>query len=234
MSRSSNLHAVVFDLDGLLFNTEDLYQDVGGEILRRRGKRFDAELLDAMMGRPSQVALQLMVNYHQLTATTDELALETEEIFATILDERLALMPGAAALLAALEEANVPKAIATSSGVRFVRNVLGRFDLLPRFQFILTAEDVREGKPHPEIYLRAAERFGQPPERIMVLEDSQNGCRAAVAAGAFAVAVPGGHSRRHDFAGAKITAVSLGDPRIYAALGLAPAAPTIDAPVNES
>jgi HAD superfamily hydrolase (TIGR01509 family) len=220
MRGPSSLQAVVFDLDGLLFNTEELYQDVGSEILRRRGKRFDAELLNAMMGRPSRVALQLMIDYHQLAATTDELAAETEEIFGTILDERLALMPGAAALLTALEAASIPKAIATSSGVRFVRNVLGRFSLAPRFEFILTAEDVRDGKPHPEIYLTAAQRFGQAPERMMVLEDSQNGCRAAVAAGAFAVAVPGGHSHQHDFAGAALIAKTLQDPQIYAALGL--------------
>ncbi len=221
-SESASPRAVVFDLDGLLFNTEELYQDVGGELLGRRGKVFDAELLNAMMGRPPRVALQLMIDHHRLDATFEQLSLETEEIFATILEHRLALMPGAARLLGALEAAGVPKAIGTSSGIRFVRNVLGRFDLEPRFQFILTAEDVRDGKPHPEIYLTAAERFGVSPAAMMVLEDSQNGCRAAVAAGAFAVAVPGGHSRTHDFTGAKLVADSLADARIYHALGLAP------------
>ena len=98
--------------------------------------------------------------------------------------------------------------------------MLGKFQLQPRFQFVLTCDDVRHGKPDPEIYRLAAERLGIRPERMLVLEDSQNGCRAAVAAGAVAVAVPGGHSRRHDFTGARLIAESLADPRLYELLQL--------------
>ena len=228
MPRSSSLQAVVFDLDGLMFNTEELYQWVGGELLRRRGRVFDGPLLDAMMGRQQRVALQIMIDWHQLTDTIETLSSETEEIFELILGERLALMPGLEQLLSALEEADIPKAVGTSSGLRFVRDVLSRFDLERRFKFLLTAEDVTEGKPAPEIYSTAAERFGVQPAEMMVLEDSQNGCRAAVAAGAFAVAVPGGHSHSHDFTGAAFVANTLADPRIYEALGLP--IPTQNAP----
>ncbi|HWB08755.1 MAG TPA: HAD family phosphatase [Pirellulales bacterium] len=213
--------AAVFDLDGLLFNTEELYQQVGSELLRRRGHEFGAELLHAMMGRPARVSLQMMIDYHALEDTVETLAEETAEIFPAILDERLAFMAGAPELLAALEEAGVPKAVATSSGRRFTRDVLGRFELEPRFEFLLTAEDVVEGKPHPEIYLKAAARFGVQPAKIVVFEDSQNGCRAAVAAGARAIAVPGGHSRSHDFTGAALVAETLADRRIYELLRLA-------------
>jgi beta-phosphoglucomutase-like phosphatase (HAD superfamily) len=123
-----------------------------------------------------------------------------------------------------LEANAIPKAIATSSGRRFVENVLGRFELAPRFEFILTSEDIVEGKPHPEIYLLAAQRFALGTHQLMVLEDSENGCKSAVAAGAFVVAVPGGHSRSHCFDRAALVADSLRDPRIYAALGISPPA----------
>lgn len=216
----SHLRAVVFDLDGLLFNTEELYQFVGGELLSRRGKAWNAELLNQIMGTPQRVALQRMIDYHALDATVEILAQETAEVFASILDERLEFMPGAPELLAALEAAQIPKAIATSSGRKFTENVLGKFQLEPRFQFILTGEDVIHGKPDPEIYLQAVAIFGVLPAEMMVLEDSENGCRAAVASGAFAVAVPGGHSRTHEFPGAAFEADTLSDPRIYAALGL--------------
>ncbi len=212
--------AVVFDLDGLLFNTEELYQEVGSELLRRRGCEFGPELLHAIMGRPGRIALQMMIDYHELADTVETLTAETEQIFPAILDARLALMPGAAALLAALEQAQIPKAIGTSSGRRFVDRVLSRFGLAPRFQFILTSEDVTDGKPHPEIYRKAAARFGLPTGEVCVLEDSQNGCRAAVAAGAIAVAVPGEHSQNHHFDGAALIADTLADPRIYKLLGL--------------
>src|SRR5688572_21701377 len=112
---NSLFRAVVFDLDGLLFNTEELYQYVGAEILRRRGKLFETDLLNSMMGRPPRVSLQLMIDYHQLDATVEQLARETEDVFAGVLDGRLALMPGARDLLDWLEKASVPKAIATSS-----------------------------------------------------------------------------------------------------------------------
>ena len=210
--------AVVFDLDGLMFNTEELYQDVGGELLRRRGKRFEPELLDAMMGRPARVSLQIMIDWHTLSDTPEGLAQETEQIFAGILAERLECMPGLVDLLASLEQANIPKAIATSSGPRFAADVLAKFDFAPRFQFVLTSADIIEGKPHPEIYLTAARRLGLPPHDLLVLEDSFNGCQAAIRAGTFAVAVPAGHSRRHDFSGAAREIDTLADERLYQVL----------------
>ena len=76
----TTLQAVVFDLDGLMFNTEGLYQQVGTEILRRRGKEFTAELIDQMMGRQAPKALQLMIDWHKLDDTVDEIAAESMEI----------------------------------------------------------------------------------------------------------------------------------------------------------
>ena len=96
MSSASTPRAVVFDLDGLMFNTEELYQDVGAELLRRRGCEFGADLLDAMMGRPNHVALQIMIDWHDLSATVDELSRETDEIFPAILDARLRAHAGLA------------------------------------------------------------------------------------------------------------------------------------------
>ncbi len=222
MHSCSRVRAVVFDLDGLMFNTEELYQHVGGEILRRRGHEWTQELLDAMMGRPGRVALQIMIERHALDATVEELAAESEVIFESILDTQLEPMPGLLGLLDALEATGIPKAIATSSGRRFTLGVLARYALERRFRFVLTAEDVVEGKPHPEIYLHAASLFGIRSAELVVLEDSANGCRAGVAAGALVVAVPTAQSRAHDFAGARLIAEGLADRRLYQVLGLLP------------
>jgi HAD superfamily hydrolase (TIGR01509 family) len=220
MSDNHRLRAAVFDLDGLMFNTEDLYDLVGEELLRRRGHRFSDVLKRETMGRTNPVALQLMIDRHHLDTTVSELEAESDAIFAEILATRLAPMAGLERLMDRLEAASIPKAIATSSGRSFAQTVLGRFGFEPRFRFLLTAEDVTHGKPHPEIYLTAAQRLGVPPARMLVLEDSENGCRAATAAGAFTVAVPGLQSRHHDFYGVAFIADSLTDDRIYAALGL--------------
>lgn len=219
------LQAVVFDMDGLMFNTEALYELATRTILQRRGKTCTGNLLDAMMGRQPPIAIQIMIDWHALDDTVDGIASETEEIFAEILDDRLVTMPGLTELLDATESAGIPKAIATSSGRKFVRGVLTRFQLEPRFAFVLTAEDVAQGKPHPEIYLTAAAKLGLAPQQILVLEDSAAGCLAAAAAGAFAVAVPDGQSQTHRFDGAQFIADSLADPRIYQVLGLAAPSP---------
>ncbi|HTN76832.1 MAG TPA: HAD-IA family hydrolase [Pirellulaceae bacterium] len=214
------LRAVCFDLDGTMFNTEEIYWDVGHTLLTRRGKQVTRALLDQMMGRPSRVALQIMIDFHGLNATVPELQAETTTIFTSLLDTRLALMPGLSALLDAIEAAGLPKAIATSSHRAYLDDVLARFQLTDRFAFALTGDDVQDGKPHPEIYLAAAQRLNVSPAEMLVLEDSENGCKAAIAAGAFTVAVPGDHSRQHNFSGVAFEADSLRDARIYAALQL--------------
>jgi HAD superfamily hydrolase (TIGR01509 family) len=215
------LRAVAFDLDGLMFNTEQLYTHVLKELLRRREKEFTQDLVDQMMGRPARSAFGVLSSYHNLDESLEALMEESDAIFLGILEGQLAPMPGLVELLAALERGNIPKAIATSSRRSFTQRILGKFQFEPRFEFLLTGDDVTEGKPHPEIYLKAAERLAVPPADMLVLEDSQNGCRAAVAAGAFTVAVPGEHSRKHDFTGVAFIAEGLGDRRIYESLGLA-------------
>lgn len=216
---SPTIAAVAFDLDGLLVNTEELYQEVGTELLRRRGRAFDADLLDAMMGRPQPVALSIMIDWHSLDDTVETLAAETKDVFQGLLASRLELMPGAADLIDHLETHGLAKGVATSSGPDFAHDVLARVGMLDRLDYVLTAADVTDGKPHPEIYQAAAARHGVPAEQLLVFEDSANGCRAAVTAGAVVVAVPGGHSRRHDFSGAQLIAESLADPKIYRLLG---------------
>jgi HAD superfamily hydrolase (TIGR01509 family) len=212
--------AVIFDMDGLMFDTENIYTMVGTELMRRRGLEYSNELKDAIMGMRPQATFETMIRWHDLRDRWEDLEDESNAIYVSLLDEHLAPMPGLFELLDALETAGVPKAIATSSNKAMTEEVLSRVELACRFAFILTAEDVRQGKPHPEIYQTAARRFGLRPEQTLVLEDSQNGCRAAAAAGAFTVAVPSAHSRTHDFSAASLVVRDLTDRRLYDAIGL--------------
>jgi pseudouridine-5'-monophosphatase len=214
------LQAVTFDLDGLMFNTEMLYERVMRQLLAKRQKPFEQQLLDQMMGRPGLIALTILRDWHDLDETVEDIYADSDSIFLDLLDRELAPMPGLEELLAALEEHHVPKGIATSSRAPVVQRMLDHFGWRERFQFILTSGDVLHGKPNPEIYLKAAEKHATSPAAMLVLEDSHNGCRAAVDAGAYAVAVPGDHSRAHDFAGAQFVADTLADRRIYEVLGL--------------
>ncbi|MEQ8210513.1 MAG: HAD family phosphatase [Lacipirellulaceae bacterium] len=221
MQSTQNIKAVTFDLDGLMFNTEDIYQQVGTTICERRGKAFPEDLRNQMMGRKSTDALQLMIDYHSFEDSTDELAVESAEVFGSLLPGRLQPMTGLLDLLEALEQANVPKGIATSSGKAFVDHIMSLMNIRERFTFILTAENIEHGKPAPDVYLLAAEKHDVLPEEMLVLEDSEIGCRAGVAARAFTVAVPSEHSNTHSFEGVNFEATSLRDARIYQALQLA-------------
>ena len=187
---TSPIQAVVFDLDGLLFNTEELHRFVGRTLLARRGREFSDELRQCVMGRPARVALQLIIDRCGLRESADALAAEAERLVPDWLEHHLAPMPGVVELLDALERVGRPKAVATSASRRFAQHVLGRFGWEPRFAFLLTAEDVVHGKPDPEIYLKAAQKLGVPAPAMAVLEDSAHGCRAAAAAGAVVIAVP--------------------------------------------
>ena len=214
------LRAVAFDLDGLMLNTEKIYQEVDRTLLTRRGKEHSTELLDQMMGRKSEVALQLMIDWYQLPETVDELFVEARDIFDELLDDLLGPMPGLMELLSSLEQAGIPKGIATSSRREIASKTLTKLQLLERFSFLFTSEDVEHGKPEPDVYLKAAAEFDVAPSEMLVLEDSQIGSQAGVASGAYTVAVPGGRSYSHDFQGVQFIAESLSDRRIYQALGL--------------
>jgi HAD superfamily hydrolase (TIGR01509 family) len=213
------IKAVVFDLDGLMFNTEVIFNAVGHEVLRRRGKQMTSELIGRMMGRRAHEALQVMVDAHSLPDSIQELADESRVLFFELAVNRLEAMPGLFELLAHIEAHNLPKGVATSSSRPYLERILGQFDLLSRFPMTLTAEDVTHGKPHPEIYLTAAARLGVDPREMLVLEDSEAGTNAAAAANAVIVSVPHEHSCQHDFSRATFIAQSLHDPRVLALIG---------------
>ena len=133
MATVTPLQAAVFDLDGLMFNTEELYHHVGGKMLERRGKELTDDLLSQMMGRQSHEALQIMIDWHDLDATAAELEAETDVIFGEILETQLKPMTGLRSLLAFLEERNIPKAIATSSRRGFAVTMLDKYAFSPLF-----------------------------------------------------------------------------------------------------
>jgi HAD superfamily hydrolase (TIGR01509 family) len=219
----NRLRAVVFDLDGVLANTEDLYEQACVAVLGRRGLTYDPPLREQMMGRPVADALRIMIEAHNLPDSIELLFDECRELLYGLMATELAPMPGVVELLDQIDSRGLPAAVATSALPDYAEFVLSRLDLKRRFQFVLTSADIVRGKPDPEIYLMAADRLKLQPPQMMVLEDSANGCRAAVSAGAFTIAVPNRHTAMHDFAGVQFVAETLADPRILASL---PAPPT--------
>ncbi|MEX1231712.1 MAG: HAD family phosphatase [Planctomycetaceae bacterium] len=212
------IRGVAFDLDGLLFNTEDVFDMSGTELLRRRGKLMTHEIRVNMMGRRAPEAFDYLIKALELTETMDDLIAESELIFYEYLEVHLAPMAGLFELLAHIETCQLPKGVASSSRRLYVENILNRFELLPRMHYLLSGDDVTRGKPDPEIYLMAADKLKIDPSEMIVFEDSEAGTKSAAAAGAYVVSIPHDHSRHHDFSKAHYIASSLHDPFVLSLL----------------
>ncbi len=212
------IQAVALDMDGLTLNTEDLYEEVGQELMARRGKLYRDEVRSQMMGLPAPKAYGVLIQAEGLTESWEELQRESDAIFEKILSDRVQPMPGLLALLDQLDRLSLPRCIATSSTASFAKLALGFAGVLSRIDFILTADDVDEGKPAPDIYLLAASRMNTTAERMLVLEDSSIGTRAAVRAGAHVISVPTRHTLGSNFEGAQQVVESLESASIYEAL----------------
>ncbi len=193
------VRAVAFDMDGLMFNTEDIYDLVGSRLLRSRGQEFTPELKMTMMGLPGAQALQKMKEFCGLSDDLNRLLDESNRIYMEELPGRIQMMPGLSDLMDELERRKIPKIVATSSHAAHADFALSKFDLKSRFEFVLTADNVQNGKPAPDIYLLAAKKLGVEVAELLVLEDSLVGSTAGAAAGAVTVAVPTRHSRQQDF-----------------------------------
>jgi HAD superfamily hydrolase (TIGR01509 family) len=171
-----------------------------------------------MMGLRPVEAFTVLKALTGLQESLEDLMLETKVLFATLAEDRLATMPGLLQLFELLDARKLPRAVATSSPRAYMTHLLEKFDLLHRIDFALTAEDVTYGKPHPEIYLRAAEFHRVDPSEMLVLEDSETGTRAAAAAGAYIVSVPSRHTDFGDFSMSRLRISSLMDVRLHALL----------------
>ncbi len=212
------IRAVVFDMDGLMLNTEDIFELAGQRLMERRGLIMTDEIRQSMLGRRAVEAFTALKSITGLTDRIEDLMYETKELFESIAENSLETMPGLHDVLELIESLNLPRAVATSSPRAYMTPLLERFDLLHRFHFTLTAEDVTHGKPHPEIYQMAAGRLNVHPGEMLVLEDSETGTRAAHAAGAYIVSVPNRHTAVGDFSMSRMKIDSLHDERLLSLL----------------
>jgi HAD superfamily hydrolase (TIGR01509 family) len=220
MTQPSTIRAVVFDLDGLMFDTEALFFRVASEMLRDRGKVFTAEIMRAMIGRQPGESGRAFQTMAGLDDEPEALMDEAKERFMALIDTAVHPMPGLIALLGHLHRLGLPMAVGTSSGRTYAERLLRGHGLRDSFAHVLCREDVTRHKPDPEIYRTAADRLGVDPSSMLVLEDSPTGLAAAKAAGAFAVGVPHDHSPASDLVAADLIVASLDDPALLARLAV--------------
>ncbi|MBI4778612.1 HAD family phosphatase [Candidatus Desantisbacteria bacterium] len=206
------IKAIIFDMDGLMVDTESLYSIALQKIAQKRGKDFTLELKRAMIGRQGRVSMNIFREHLGLTESAEELLIEREDVYGELLNEaELVPMPGLLELLLLTCTMAIPMAIASSSSECWIRIVIDKLGIADRFKAIVSGNNVENGKPCPDVYLLAAKKLGILPQYCLALEDTPTGMEAAKRAGMICVAVPNQYSEGLDFSMADMVINSLKD-----------------------
>jgi HAD superfamily hydrolase (TIGR01509 family) len=183
--------AVLLDMDGTLLDTEKVYLEASIAALGSLGYTDGVEALcHSMIGIPGPDCERMLLHHFGADLRLDDINRAFAARCAAIMRLGPPLKHGAIALLDAIEEAKLPKAIVTSSSRHTAGEHLALAGIGDRFDAILTRDDVRRGKPSPDLYLLAAERLGAQPASCLAIEDSNPGVTAAHAAGVITIMVP--------------------------------------------
>jgi HAD superfamily hydrolase (TIGR01509 family) len=181
--------AVIFDMDGLMLDSERAILDCFREAAAEQGADIEPEWWLGMTGRGDAVCRALLTDRVGTTATSELLG-RGHARYVAMAEAGLPHRPGVVALLDLLSLHAMPRAVATSTRAPLAQRKLEAAELLGYFDVVCTSSDVAHPKPAPDVYLLAAERLGVPPAQCLVLEDSPTGVRAALAAGMTVVQVP--------------------------------------------
>jgi HAD superfamily hydrolase (TIGR01509 family) len=183
--------AVIFDMDGTLFDSERLYADAFEAVVAELGCDVDPQFVLRCIGLPRPETLELFERDHGHLRVTEQIFDAWDaECDRRMAVERVDLKPGAPELLATLSSIGIPCAIATSSRRHHVERNFAGHDIGHHFSAIIAHGDYRHGKPAPDPFLEAARRLGIAPDHCLALEDSHNGVLSASSAGMMTVMVP--------------------------------------------
>jgi HAD superfamily hydrolase (TIGR01509 family) len=186
------IEAVVFDMDGLLIDTEQIWDEVREALVRERGGRWHDRAQADMMGMSSTEWSRYLHDDLGLSESPEELNRLVVERMQARYREQLPVLPGAVEAVRRLAE-HWPLGLASSSNRPIIDLALEEMDLTDLFQVTVSSEEVNRGKPAADVYLEAARRLGVAPEHAVAVEDSANGIRSAVAAGMRVIAIPNAH-----------------------------------------
>jgi HAD superfamily hydrolase (TIGR01509 family) len=183
------LQAILFDMDGLLIDSEPLWFEVESEVMAHLGGQWDPADQRALVGGSLDRTVDYLLSRATRAVPRDEVGRWLVDGMTALLRERgVAVLPGARELLAEVTDAGMRNALVTSSERQIMEAAIPKIGM--NFGATVCAEDVRHAKPSAEPYLRAAELLGAAPECCVALEDSPNGVAAAEAAGCTVIAVP--------------------------------------------
>src|SRR5213592_1426197 len=185
-----SFRAVIFDLDGVLADSEPWWNEIDAKLLAQYGVRYRGEYHRNVLGVSYRLAVEFFKKAFGLSVSTDELIQRRGEIATEFFANRVGLFPSAKEVLQELRRMKLRLAVATSSISASARPFLDRHQLTQFFDVIVTGDEIERGKPDPDIYLRTAEKLGIVADDCLVIEDSLSGIAAAKAARMRVAAIP--------------------------------------------
>jgi HAD superfamily hydrolase (TIGR01509 family) len=186
------IEAFVFDLDGVLLDSEQVWDEAREQLAQERGGRWHPQAQRDMMGMSSPEWSRYMHEVIGLPEPPDEINREVVERLAAIYEEHLPVIDGARGAVERMG-ARWPLGVASSSNRELIELVLERLGVAQLFAATVSSEEVARGKPAPDVYLEAARRLNVDPKKAAAVEDSHNGILAAKAAGMCVLAIPNAH-----------------------------------------
>jgi len=198
------IKAVIFDLDGVLVDSEHLHIKAEKQTLLKHGVRISSEELHRYTGTTASFMFTELINRYKLNTTFMKMFDEKEKILFNLLRHKVKPTKGVTHLLMELRRKNIKLAIASSSHKKLIDYLLEQMDIAGCFDFVVASEDVACGKPDPEIFLKAANGLSASPDECLVIEDSKLGVRAAKKAGMKCVGYRNPHSGDQDLSEADI------------------------------
>jgi HAD superfamily hydrolase (TIGR01509 family) len=184
------LSAVIFDLDGVLADSEPCWSEIDTKLLAKYGVTYRGEYHQNVVGVSYRLAVEFYKKAFGLSVPTEEMMRRRGEIATEFFANRIGLFPNVKEVLEELRQMKLHLAVATSSVSASARPFLDRHQLTGFFDVIITGEEVEHGKPAPDIYLCAADKLGSPAETCLVIEDALPGVAAAKAANMRVAAIP--------------------------------------------
>ena len=185
-----SFRVVIFDLDGVLADSEPWWNEIDAKLLAQYGVRYRGEYHRNVLGVSYRLAVEFFKKAFGLSASADELIQRRGEIATEFFANRVGLFPSAKEVLQELRRMNLRLAVATSSVSASARPFLDRHQLTAFFDVIVTGDEIEHGKPHPDIYLRAAAKLNVAADACLVIEDALAGIAAAKAAKMCVAAIP--------------------------------------------
>jgi len=184
------IKAIIFDMDGVMVDSEHLWERAETILLSRRNIKYNPQYRDQIVGLNQNDSGKLLIKTFSLNESIEKVVSERIDILFELYDNQLKLNTGLIKLLEKLKKNNFLLAVASSSPNKVVSYVVDKFKLSNYFHAIISGDNAAEGKPHPEIYLKTAQKLSTAPKSCVAIEDSINGLISAKEAGMYCIAVP--------------------------------------------